>query len=196
VWTIDERQEAELAKRTTPYWGSERAAPDDRVWVQKLVHGEEWDDDREHLRRAYQLSLRPAISSCDHILQVLDLIEPYDTYLISEAAETDLDRALRAGSVGSDDHDELAAALRDTLDVLHAEGLVHCDVREDNVFRVSGHWKLGDLGGVVEIGSPIVALPKNPAYIPEGVDFKSPAEPEIDSFQLGVVLDRIRRGLG
>lgn len=194
LWVIDEREQAGIGRRTTPYWGWESDVPERRVWVQLLIHGEDWDDDREHLRRAYELAQRSEISGCPHILQVLDLIDDFNTYLVSEAAQTTLDVVLRDGPLERGELYELETALQGALDVLHGEGLVHCDVREDNIFRVGDRWKLGDLGGAVEVGAPIVALPKDREYVPEGVQLGCAAKAEFDLYALGVVLDHARSG--
>jgi serine/threonine protein kinase len=159
-----------------------------------LIHGEDWDDDRKHLRRAHELAQRPEISGCAYILRVLDLIDDFNTYLISEAAQTTLDAVLRDGPLESSELHEVEVALRGAIDVLHRLGLVHCDVREDNIFRVSDRWKLGDLGGAVEVGSPIVALPKDREYVPEGVQLGCAAKAEYDLYALDVVLNHARNG--
>ena len=90
------------------------------------------------------------------------------------------------------DPDELALLeerLRGALGVLHGLRLVHSDVREGNVLRVKGEWKLGDLGGVVGFGERIVALQRDLAYRRDGAEFDAPAAPENDLYALAVVLE-------
>ena len=188
LWVIDLTEQAGIGSRTTPYWGWQPDRPLRRVWVQRLIHGEEWEDDRAHLRRAYELATEPDIAASPHILRVLDLIHEWDTYLVSEFAETTLDKVLHNRSLALDEAKAVEDALLAALGVLHEAGLVHSDVREDNVFRVEGMWKLGDLGGVVKVEAPIVALQKEREYVPDGIQLGSPAKQEYDQFALEVVL--------
>jgi serine/threonine protein kinase len=102
---------------------------------------------------------------------------------------------LRQGSLPEDEISTLADRLRRALGVLHGLRLVHSDVREDNVLRVDGAWKLADFGGVVEEGSPIVALQKPPEYVRPGAGMGLPADPGNDTYALAVVLEHAR-GLG
>jgi serine/threonine protein kinase len=125
----------------------------------------------------------------------LDLVDGFNVYLISALAETSLDRALRQGPLLEHEIATLADRLRRALGVLHGLRLVHSDVREDNVLRVDGAWKLADLGGVVEEGAPIVALQKSPEYVRPGAGMGLPADPANDTYALAVVLEHVR-GMG
>jgi hypothetical protein len=68
-------------------------------------------------------------------------------------------------------------------------------VREDNVLRVNGEWKLGDLGGVIAVDNPVVANQIDPAYRPSGVKLGDPAAPTHDLDALAVVLVHAAHGL-
>jgi serine/threonine protein kinase len=89
----------------------------------------------------------------------------------------------------------LEQRMRGALDALHAIDLMHCDVREDNVLRVNGEWKLGDLGGVIAVDNPVVANQIDPAYRPSGVKLGDPAAPTHDLDALAVVLEHAAHGL-
>jgi serine/threonine protein kinase len=107
---------------------------------------------------------------------------------VTVRVETDLKRTLRQGPLREGELRQLERQLQGALGVLHALGLVHSDIRQDNILLVDGKWRLADLGGVVECGAPIVALQKDAEYVRPGVPIGSPAEPENDIFALRVVL--------
>jgi serine/threonine protein kinase len=108
-----------------------------------------WEADGESLRRAYRVCRLPEVAASPFVHAPVDLIEAFNVYLVSELAETDLGRVLRGGPLDPDELAVLGERLRGALDVLHGLRLVHSDLREDNVFRVGGDWKLGDPGAVV-----------------------------------------------
>lgn len=192
AWIVDEREQAAVGARTTPFLGHAEGDESHAVWVQRLIHGEEWDDDREHMRRAFEIGQIDSIRECGVIAAPIDYADSWDTYLVHELAETDLARHLREGKVSSTDADNVDANVREALRVLHGLGLVHCDVREDNILRIAGAWKLGDLGGVVAAGAAMTAVQKDREYVPASVGIGSPAAPENDTFALEVVLTHLR----
>lgn len=196
AWIVDEREQAAIGARTTPFLGHAEDDEDHVVWVQRLIHGEEWDDDREHMRRAFEIGQLADISACGVIATPIDYADSWDTYLVHELAETDLARKLSEGRVSADDADEVEANVREALRVLHRFGLVHCDVREDNILRVGGEWRLGDLGGVVEADAPMTAVQRDREYVPAGVGIGGPAATKNDTFALEVVLRHLRGGAG
>lgn len=196
AWIVDEREPAAIGARTTPFLGHAEGHEDHVVWVQRLIHGEEWDDDREHMRRAFEIGQIDGIRECGVIAAPIDYADSWDTYLVHELAETDLGRHLREGKVSSNDADEVEANVREALSVLHGLGLVHCDVREDNILQIGGKWQLGDLGGVVATGAAMTAVQKDREYVPAGVGIGSPAAPENDTYALEVVLGHLRRAPG
>jgi eukaryotic-like serine/threonine-protein kinase len=91
-------------------------------------------------------------------------------YIAMELGQESLhDRIHRVGPLPSADIKDLALALLDTLDHLHARGLVHADVKPGNLVRVGDRWKLCDLGAA----SP-------PSAAPAGIRSGDPAEAERD----------------
>lgn len=146
-----------------------------RVFGSPLGEAESWEDEREHLRRAYRIGRLPEIVASPFIHAPVDLLEPYDVYLVSELAETDLHCVLRGGPLDADDLAALEERLRAALDVLPQLRLVYSDLLEDNVLRVDGEWKLGDLGGVVGFGEPIVSIQVDEAYRRGGAALHAPA---------------------
>jgi len=80
---------------------------------------------------------------------------------------------------------ELAEALLDGLGRLHAKGLLHRDVKPDNVLRMGGTWRLGDTGAIVH-RNDIDRAPRvrTPEYAPtDGV-----TAPRDDLYGLGMLL--------
>lgn len=188
-WVIDEApgKEATLSRRTTAYFGWGADDESFRVFAQRLIHGEEWQADRDHMRHAFDIAQIPEVTACPFIAGAIDYADPYDTYLIHHLADAVLDERLREGPLAPNEAGEIAHNLRTALDVFHGLGLVHGDVREDNVLLLDGVWKLGDLGSVLGFGEPIELLSRNREYVPDGVDFGSPATTAIDDHALAVV---------
>lgn len=194
VWIVDEREQAGPSFKT-PFYGWEEGAQDHRYWVQRAIGGDEWEAEREHLRQAHRIGQLPEVAASPLIHAPVDLIDGFDVYLVSDLADTDLQRVLRDGPLNEDEAGGLERRLRAALEVLHGLGLVHSDLREDNVLRVGGAWKLGDLGGVVRRGDPIVCLQLDEAYHRGGAALGAPAMPENDLHALGVVLEHTTRQL-
>jgi hypothetical protein len=114
---------------------------------------------------AYRIGRIDAVAACPNIAAPVDLIDSgFDVLIVSEVADTVLDRELRLCALAPAEVGELERALTRALEVLHGEGLVYCDVREDNVLRFGDTWTLADLGGVVEHYAPIEAIQKEAAY--------------------------------
>jgi hypothetical protein len=192
-WVIDERpgKEATLSRRTTAYFGWAEGDEKFRVFAQRLIHGVRWQADRDHMRRAFEIAQIPAITASPFIAGAIDYADPYDTYLIHRLADAVLDERLNEGPLAPEEADEILHNLGAALAVFHGLGLVHGDVREDNVLLIDGVWKLGDLGSVVEVGEPIALLSRDRNYVPDGIDFGSPATPEIDNHALAVTISHL-----
>lgn len=186
AWIVDEREQAAIGARTTPFLGHAEDDENHVVWVQRLIHGEEWDDDRRHMRTAFDVGQRAEVRACPFIAAPIDYADSWDTYLFHELAETDLERALKRDPA-SIDAQAVESNVRRALGTLHPLGLVHCDVREDNILLVAGTWKLGDLGGVVPAGEPMTVIQKDRTYVPDGVDIGTPAEAANDEYALEFV---------
>jgi hypothetical protein len=186
---IDTTQQAATGTaRSTPFFGREVGNDEHRVWVQRAMGGgdEDWERDREHLRSAYRTGQIEVVAACLYIAAPIDLIDGgWDVYTIAEIAGTVLDRELRSGPLSPGEVDKLDSALRGALHALHSVGLVHSDVREDNVLCLDGDWKLADLGGVVERGTPIRAIQKDRAYVRGGAELGASADPKNDLYALG-----------
>ena len=79
---------------------------------------------------------------------------------------------------------EVAAAVLEALAFLHAKGLVHRDVKPDNILKVDGVWRLGD-PGLVTSRRP-ARFAGTPGFYPEKKHFR--ADAGSDLYALGKTL--------
>ncbi|XP_055993191.1 uncharacterized serine/threonine-protein kinase SBK3 [Sorex fumeus] len=108
----------------------------------------------------------------------------------------DLSSMLQEGGLPEQLLKRVAAQLAAALDFLHGRGLVHADVKPDNVLvfdRVCSRVALGDLGLTRPEGSPALAPPRPlPSAPPELClllpTATLPLRPAVDSWGLGVLL--------
>jgi serine/threonine protein kinase len=189
TWIVDQREHAALQRRATPFLGHEEGRENTPVWVQRVAGGEIFDDDRAHLRRAFDLARLPEIEASPFVVRALDKAEPFDSYFVFEFADAVLDEEAAAGNLTDNELQTVRANVAHALDAVHSAGYVHCDVQPSNIMRVGGRWKLADLGAAVPVGSPIEALPRDRRFVPDGVDFGTSADPALDDYGLQVVID-------
>ncbi|KAL0056155.1 hypothetical protein WJX82_008246 [Trebouxia sp. C0006] len=72
------------------------------------------------------------------------------------------------------------------LEYVHSKGLVHMDVKGDNIFvDMAGDWWLGDLGSAVEVGA---AVQSTTAWFSQKTLKGQPAKTEYDWYMLAVAL--------
>ena len=190
-WVVDEREDAALARRGRPFIGWDANDETRRAWVQRVLGGSDelFADDREHLRRAYEVGQRPEIRSCPYIRQVFDVAEPFNLYLFQELADISLDEFVAdEGALPLEERRTLRQNLTEALSTIHRAGLVHSDVQTSNVLRAGDVWKLADLGAAVAIGEPIRWLPVDQRFLPSHVEKGSVAAPSNDWWGLAEVL--------
>ena len=87
----------------------------------------------------------------------------------------------------------LGLRLTEALEFLHAQGLIHRDIKPPNIIFVRGEPKLADIGLVTEISTPAVeaSYVGTRGYIPP----EGPGQPAADVFSLGRVLYEACMGL-
>ena len=79
---------------------------------------------------------------------------------------------------------ELADAMLNALEFIHGKELIHRDVKPDNIMRVEGVWRLGDLGLISRLRPRDFA--GTPGYYPERKSFR--ADMSSDIYALGKTL--------
>ncbi len=135
------------------------------------------------------------------IAQVYDYGET-DTaasYLVMEYVTGEpLSHRLRTGAMPPTAAIAMAAQVADALRDAHAHGLVHRDVKPDNVILTDGGAKLVDFGICAMIGAPDAdadgRLLGTPAYLAPERIADAPAQPASDVYGLGVLLYRALTG--
>jgi hypothetical protein len=182
-----------------------RAADDHSLaCVHRLEKGTHWDDEVAALRVAIAVAGRPEIVAAPTIRQLIDVREteavtgefgyPGSLDAIWEWGDISLDDFLHR----PDEDSVVVAAAVETnvgaaLDVIHRIGLVHSDVVPNNIFRVDGAWKLGDLNGCVERDSRMTHHPKDERFLhPDRLNRPVQARDEFDLYGLEQVLVALR----
>jgi serine/threonine protein kinase len=160
-----------------------------------------WLDELERLRSAIAIASRPEIAAAPTIRRLLDIMDteagsgefdpPGRLVAIWEWADITLDEFLQ-----DPDQDPASAAANveanvgAALEVLHGLGIVHLDVAPNNVFRVDGTWKLGDLDSSTERGSPACRQPLDERYLhPDRREGIALARDEFDFYGLARILE-------
>ena len=109
-----------------------------------------------------------------------------------------LSHRLRTGAMPPTAAIAMAAQVADALRDAHAHGLVHRDVKPDNVILTDGGAKLVDFGICAMIGAPDAdadgRLLGTPAYLAPERIADAPVQPAADVYGLGVLLYRALTG--
>ena len=111
-----------------------------------------------------------------------------DTYLVLEYLDGPSLRQLRdLGPVPAHRALTYVADLLAALTHLHAQGVVHGDIKDGNVVLGRAHLKVIDLGAVSRVGRPM--LFRSPGWVaPERADAAWPATPQVDVYGAGLTL--------
>jgi len=92
-----------------------------------------------------------------HILELLDVFQTASNlYLITEYCEEgDLRRLLsRKARLGESEALALLGGLLEGFKVMNSKGVVHCDIKPDNVLLADGKPKIADFGFAMTLDSP------------------------------------------
>jgi serine/threonine protein kinase len=133
-----------------------------------------------------------------YVMELADQAEPGSTAEDNGNARLDVDNytphTLRAdlakGRLPAAKVLEIGLALSEALSHLHANGLVHRDVKPSNVIFVNGRPKLADIGLVTD-ASDQCSIVGTEGYLP----LEGPGTPQADIFALGKVLYEAATGL-
>jgi len=93
-------------------------------------------------------------------------------------------RQARSGVMPPEEVARIGADLGSALIHLHGRGLVHGDIKPDNVVRHDGRWRLADYGLV----SAIDRSEKKRGFTPGFCPPEGPGSPEADQYALGMLL--------
>ncbi len=120
-------------------------------------------------------------------------------YLVMEYVTGEpLSHRLRTGAMPPAAAIAMAAQVADALRDAHAHGLVHRDIKPDNVILTDGGAKLVDFGICAMIGAPDAdadgRLLGTPAYLAPERIADAPVQPAADVYGLGVLLYRALSG--
>jgi serine/threonine-protein kinase len=106
-----------------------------------------------------------------------------------------LTRRMASGRVLAGDAVEIALALCDALDAAHAAGVIHRDLKPDNVLiAVDGRVVLTDFGIAAVARDAAGGLQGTPRYIAPEQARGEPATPAADLYALGVILYELLTG--
>jgi serine/threonine protein kinase len=103
-------------------------------------------------------------------------------------ADGDLLSLLQAGPVQPEKLWRFLADLRDAIYVVHSRGIVHRDVKLENVLIFGERAKLGDFGYAtfIEPGEILFATRGTPGYVAPEIFNREPYDQKVDVFSFGV----------
>ncbi len=107
------------------------------------------------------------------------------------------DLLARTGPLPPDDVAGLLGQLLDALAAVHAQGLVHGDVKPSNLLLRAGarpHLLLADFGVATKLGDPATGPAGTPAYLPPERLAGAPPHPSQDVFAAGLLARRTLAG--
>lgn len=122
---------------------------------------------------------RRVIENHPHLLQIFHVAQDDSClYYSMEAADsleadsyrpfTLQNRIADGGYLSVADTDRLARGIREALEVLHAHGMAHRDVKPGNILYVNGVPKLGDIG-LVSSHDAVAGRVGTPGFLPPGL---------------------------
>ncbi|MGN1030075.1 MAG: protein kinase, partial [Butyricicoccaceae bacterium] len=133
----------------------------------------------------HKVELNPTNTECE-IFILMERLTPFMDYLAEDEEGMTIAEVVRLGR-------EVA----DALAVCHSRGVIHCDVKETNLFvSSSGKFKLGDFGAVKH-GSGNVetdSMRGTESYLPPEIlapGSKFELTPAVDLYALGIVMYRL-----
>lgn len=127
-------------------------------------------------------------------VDVIDNPRSYDVYILMEYLST-LDEYIKANGFTVKNVVELGLDILEGLMACHNNGVIHRDIKEDNIFYSDkGGYKIGDFGvaRVLKHAETAGAVKGTPNYIaPEIITNKDSYNKSVDLYALGIVLYRL-----
>lgn len=127
-------------------------------------------------------------------VDVIDNPRSYDVYILMEYLST-LDEHIKANGFTVKNVLELGLDILEGLMACHGNGVIHRDIKEDNIFYSDkGGYKIGDFGvaRVLKHAETAGAVKGTPNYIaPEIITNKASYNESVDLYALGIVLYRL-----
>ncbi len=158
--------------------------------------------EKQEMKERFQLEARAAARlSHPHIVTVHDVVASGDRYFIvmEYLNGTTLGDILEERVLSQDDLLSIAPMLCDALGYAHSQGVIHRDVKPDNIFALeNGNVKVTDFGiakllkvkGVTQTGM----ITGTPQYIAPEVVRDRPYDHRVDIFALGVTFYELLSG--
>ncbi|MGY6499720.1 MAG: protein kinase domain-containing protein [Acidimicrobiales bacterium] len=144
-------------------------------------------------RFEWEVRVAQGVSGLPHLPELIDAgISPVGglPYLASTLYEegTLLDRVRRGGPMTSAEAISIGADLSAALDALHQLGVIHADVKPENVFASADGWVLGDLGSAWLRASRGPAATLTPPYAAPEVWRGATPTPAADLYSLALTM--------
>jgi serine/threonine-protein kinase len=167
----------------------------------KLIRRELLSDPKQLERFFRETRIASAIQS-PHVVKVIEAAPSTDAlpYLVMEKlAGHTLSELLRKGPIGKDELAALVAQICRVLDLAREAGIVHRDIKPQNLFRCTdGTWKLLDFG-IAQQGDGSGTLTRGgvigtPVYMAPEQAKGEPVDHRADVYALGAVLYRCVTG--
>jgi len=132
---------------------------------------------------------------------------PEKMNMVLAYADSDLRGVLSRGKLSEHYQQNFALEMLTGLVAVHQEGLIHYDLKIDNVFVVNGHPKIGDFGSSEKVGIPVTRRGTRNIVPPEMhrlieaskskddlVEEQGVISPRLDVFEMGVILYHMKHG--
>lgn len=127
-------------------------------------------------------------------VDVIDNPRRYDVYILMEYLST-LNEHIKVNGFKVKNVFELGLDILEGLKACHSNGVIHRDIKEDNIFYSDkGGYKIGDFGvaRVLKHAETAGAVKGTPNYIaPEIISNKDSYNKSVDLYSLGIVLYRL-----
>jgi serine/threonine protein kinase len=124
-----------------------------------------------------------------HVVQVYDVLLPDDVpTIIQEFMEGgSLSNSVGASTMTSDEMLNMLADVFSGLDAIHQAGLVHRDMKPDNILLSKGKWKVADFGVAMSGEEEVLPFIGNKYAAPEVLNAPESISPRSDIYSMGII---------